>query len=211
MNNETTIIFINGVPGSGKDEFINQLKQFHGNGVQTISAIHCIEKLLGIPSSDKSPEARRVKADVGTSLEIYNHYKSKNTALAALNLIEIQTPTLLFVHARDVLVINRIEDYMRQFARQDLKLNFMRVIMHRPQMMKPASEYSNEPDREALELTRQFLRYDYVQLVPTMMYSVVHGRSHILIDNSHATLDPLIATSVEFLGVLNNLFKSEAA
>jgi ABC-type polar amino acid transport system ATPase subunit len=207
----TVVSFINGVPGSGKDEFIKILNTLYPNSIKMISAIRCVEDLLGIPSSDKSLEARRVKAQVGEILEDYNHFKSnsivqyvRNNAVSYdKNLHDLvdQRPTLIFVHVRDSVVMQRVQEKLQN---DDVK--FIRLLMHRPDVMKSIDDYSNDADREALNLSRQFLRFDYLTYADGIMLSRMNGTEYIMLDNSRS-LDKLSETAARFMTVLPRILE----
>lgn len=218
---KVAVVFTNGVPESGKDTFVDYLIKEYPQSVFKTSAIHGIEALLGIPSTDKSPLARKIKATVGDLMEEYNHFKSESIVdfiikesnkyfrknLRYKDLSDLDQ-LIIFVHVRDNAVMSRVEQKMKeQFQYSDSQ--FLRLLVNRPDVLKPTEEYSNDADREALHTLRTFLRFDYLTYAEGVYYSMLSGQHYVMIDNSK-DLDNLQQTAQNFKAVLPKLLEGIA-
>lgn len=149
-----TIVIINGYPRSGKDTFVDMVKDYANDGDQKVISISSISfvwewlKSLGAPMDNKSEKERKLAADVKSALEEYDFLSTRQVMKAALDVLN-DSADVAFIHMREPRSI--------QFAKQmvrDLKgLDLITLFVDRPSISN--REFSNAADREV-----GHMRYD---------------------------------------------------
>lgn len=157
------VVYLNGVPGSGKDELVEHLRNHFPTPVYNYSSIDCIRKLLGISASDKRDVTRQVLSEVGESLERYNEYRTIETSRKMLERMADRTkddtrPHIYFVHVRETSIGKKMSRRLQApFAGIWMPgtIKFTSLFIDRPSVLLAAHAYSNDSDREAATRGRE--------------------------------------------------------
>jgi hypothetical protein len=151
-----TIVIINGYPRSGKDTFVDMVKNFANDGDQKVVSISSISfvwewlKSLGAPMDNKSEKERKLAADVKSALEDYDFLSTRQVMQTALELLLKEKVQTVFIHMREPRSIM----FAKQMVRDIKGLNLITLFVDRPSLR--SRDFGNAADREV-----ELMRYDH--------------------------------------------------
>ena len=158
MNAHGIVVIINGFAGSGKDEMVSYLENHldlqEKVVIRSMSSIDPVRDMLrreGFPVDIKTPEMRKILADVGTALSAWRIEKCVQFAekISALNFAR-KFPYIVFIHMREPKYIDELK---LAYSRSAYPFDVRTLIVNRPDIERVTS---NAADMEVENYT-----YDY--------------------------------------------------
>ena len=214
------VIFLNGVPGSGKNEFFDQLVAIENNyEIRSVSSIDCIRDLLAIPESRKDDETRNILSLVGSYKEKHDNYRTKHTALAVLKLLSTadgrtsKRGIIILVHTRENSMMKSIADSIKRMSVENI--NIIKVLIDRKSVMREV--YPSDSDLEAhndIVAVKDQLKVFNMGLLedtfdPFVLLRKMFDRIDVIVVNNNHNLTHLAASAKTFTNFLEKTYQGK--
>lgn len=139
---KTIIVIVNGKPRAGKDQLIeyveDRLKSLNipSDSFSSIQPVKDMMANIGIDVTKKTPEDRKLLADIGDSLELHSNYKSYKCIETVNNWNQKrELNNVFFLHIREKKMIDYIQEYYSNID----DISIMKVLVTSPRQVDKSS------------------------------------------------------------------------
>lgn len=139
---KTIIVIVNGKPKAGKDQLIeyveDRLKSLNipSDSFSSIQPVKDMMENIGINVTNKTPEDRKLLADIGDSLELHSNFKSYKCIETVNNWNQKQElNNVFFLHVREKKMIDYIQEYYSNID----AINIVKVLVTSPRQINKSS------------------------------------------------------------------------